>query len=266
MKIDIKETKESGWIQITTIDERWYRREADGVLFPSVTWILQSYPKGKQFQNWRDKLGAEAADEVRDEAGRKGGRVHNAIAALIFNKMKGEPFLLRIDDVYPDNEGDLKEFNAEEWKTLMTFVNWWKESDPTPICFEQVCWNDEHAYAGTIDFVCEIGGERYVVDFKTSKSIYPSHELQVASYVHTPQAEGAAKGAILQIGYTLNQRGWKFTEIENIPGNMEVFLATKKLWWNENKKITPKQYEFPDTLTLEGLTETLERALKKTKN
>jgi hypothetical protein len=264
MKIEIRETKVEGWVQITTIDERFYRRESDGLILPSATWILNYYPKGKQYQQWRDKLGGAEADEVRDEAGRKGGRVHNAIAALIYNKITRKPFKLAIGDVYPDNEGQLKEFTADEWKTVITFVDWWTDTQPTPIAFEHQCWNETDGYAGTIDFICEIAGERYVVDFKTSKSIWPSHELQVASYCKTPQGAGC-KGAILQIGYTLNKRGWKFTEVEELDEKYVTFLATMRLWWNENKNVQPKQYEYPATLELTDTTKQLEASIKKQK-
>jgi hypothetical protein len=156
-----------------------------------------------------------------------------------------------MNDVYPDGDGELKEFNVDEWRAVISFIDWWKDAQPVPISFEQMCWNEADDYAGTIDFVCEIAGVRYVVDFKTSKSVWPSHELQIASYVNTPQAQGATQAAILQIGYTLNKRGWKFNEVDELPEKYETFKAVKRVWWNENKDVHPKQYQLPDSLSLE---------------
>lgn len=261
MKREIKKVQD-GLVQWTVGDERWYYVEAEDQWYPSVTWVLNSYPKGKGYQDWRDKLGGEAADEMRDEAGRKGGRVHNAIAAMIYNHMTGKAFAIRHNDVFPDNEGQLKELNAEEYQAIISFAEWWKETDPIPVAFETVCVSESEGYAGTIDFVCEIAGERWVLDFKTSKSVQTTHELQVAAYVNTPQALGATRAAILQVGYGKNKRGWKFTEVEDLSDKYQVFLATKRIWWHENKNVTPKGYEFPEFVQLENLTEQLTESIK----
>ena len=39
--------------QITLPDSRYYRR--NGEYYPSVTYVLQSYPKGKHFEDWLKK-------------------------------------------------------------------------------------------------------------------------------------------------------------------------------------------------------------------
>jgi hypothetical protein len=41
MQIEIRQTKEDGIVQIITLDERWYSKEAGGILVfnPSITWI-----------------------------------------------------------------------------------------------------------------------------------------------------------------------------------------------------------------------------------
>ena len=39
--------------QITLPDSRYYRR--NGEFYPSVTYVLNSYPKGKHFEDWLKK-------------------------------------------------------------------------------------------------------------------------------------------------------------------------------------------------------------------
>jgi len=41
--------------QITMPDSRYYRR--NGKYYPSITYVLGSYPKGKFFEDWLKKVG-----------------------------------------------------------------------------------------------------------------------------------------------------------------------------------------------------------------
>ena len=41
--------------QITLPDSRYYRR--NGEFYPSVTYVLNSYPKGRHFEDWLKKVG-----------------------------------------------------------------------------------------------------------------------------------------------------------------------------------------------------------------
>ena len=60
--------------QITFTDNRFYLGEQNEYI-PSVTTILQAYPKDAHFFQWLKQVGNEA-DEIRDEAGRRGSVVH----------------------------------------------------------------------------------------------------------------------------------------------------------------------------------------------
>ena len=60
--------------QLTFLDSRFYSTE-DGGFVPSVTTILEAYPKGAAYFNWLKEAGKDA-DEIRDEAGRRGSVVH----------------------------------------------------------------------------------------------------------------------------------------------------------------------------------------------
>ena len=60
--------------QITFLDTRFYLTEA-GNYVPSVTTILDCYPKPPSFYDWLKKVG-EDADTIRDEAGERGSTVH----------------------------------------------------------------------------------------------------------------------------------------------------------------------------------------------
>jgi ATP-dependent exoDNAse (exonuclease V) beta subunit len=108
-----------------------------------------------------------------------------------------------------------------------------------------VVWGD--GYAGTVDFLCEIEGQVYLVDFKTSQYIWPSHELQISAYAKAMPEQKSIKLAILQLGYRLNKSKFKFTEIDN---KFQEFLAAKTIWANETKGVEPKQKDYPMEIAL----------------
>ena len=95
-----------------------------------------------------------------------------------------------------------------------------------------------------------IGGQVWIIDFKTSPNIWPSHEIQLSSYSHldidlkiTAEEWANRKQAILQLGYNRNKiKKYKFTEIED---KFDLFLATQRIWANECSGIYPKQKDYP---------------------
>ena len=52
--------------QITLPDSRFYRR--NGNYYPSVTYVLSYYPKGKFFEDWLKKVGYAAEHIVKKAA------------------------------------------------------------------------------------------------------------------------------------------------------------------------------------------------------
>ena len=240
MKIIRSKTKSSNIIQITTLDERWYERVDKGEYYPSVTWIAHYYPKGKGFENWLASKGIEEAEAVKMAAGEKGSRVHRACEDLTLGNT------VTMESVYQDNDGNNKELSVEEWEAIVSFYNFWQAQKPKLIQSEQVVFNDEYKYAGTMDMLLEIDGVRWVVDLKTSKSVYPSHEIQVSAYKRCLEDQDV-RLAILQVGYSRNRQGWKWNEVEDC---FPLFLATRSIWEYENKGVSPKQKDYPFSLTL----------------
>ena len=237
MKIEIRQTKEEGVVQITTLDERWY--QVKDKFLPSITWIAGHYPKGIAFYKWLGGKGWDEAEAIKSAAGDKGSKVHKAIEDLIGGKE------LKMDDKYSDSSGEPSELTVEEWECIMSFSDWFKETKPKVIQLEQVVYNEKVGYAGTVDMVLEIEGKKWIVDIKTGQSIWPEYELQISAYKHAMQ--GIDKLAILQVGYRLNKRKWKLSEVED---KFDLFLSARKIWENENKDVQPKQKDYPTSLSL----------------
>jgi len=254
MKKEIREVdKKRGIVQITTVDERWYIKSTQDEktgnpeyqYVPSVTWIAGHYPKGIGFYKWLAGKGWDEAEALKEAAGDKGSKVHLAIEKLL----AGEE--LKMDSKIENKEtGKEEELKLEEWECLMAFAEWYKKTSPDKIlATEIVVFNDKEGYAGTVDLIALIGNELWIIDFKTSQSIWPAYEIQLSAYKHALKnndfkIKDVAKInlGILQIGYKRNKNGYKFTEIED---KYDLFLHAKAIWANEKSKVEPSQKDYP---------------------
>ena len=253
MKKEIRQISDDGkTVQITICDERWYvKTETDDkgkVLsikeYPSVTWITGYTPMGIGFYKWLASKGWDEAERIKTAAGTKGSKVHLAISDLLLGND------VKMEAQYPNKEtGQMEELTLEEYECLMSFAEWYEETKPKTIQNELAVFSEEHRYAGTADYICEIAGVRWLIDFKTGADIYASYEAQLAAYAKAlPDELKPEKMAVLQLGYKRNKtKKWKFTEITN---DFDLFLAAKKFWEKETDTVEIFQKDYPVSLSL----------------
>jgi len=107
-------------------------------------------------------------DKIKDEAGDRGKRLHEAIHAYV----KGDT--VKADD-------DI----AEPFKR---FIEWYEINRIKVLFIEEKVWHDPIGYAGRVDWINKIRllyGKKdklYITDFKISPRIYYEHQVQVAAY------------------------------------------------------------------------------------
>jgi hypothetical protein len=242
--------EKKGIVQVTTADERWYIKPGENPTtglpvyeyVPSVTWIADHYPKGIGFYKWLADKGWNEAEAIKNAAGDKGSKVHYAIGDLLGGHT------VSMQSQYINHSTELPEqLTLEEYEALLSFKLWFTEIKPEIIAAEKTVWCTADNYAGTIDLVCRIEGELWIIDFKTSQYIWPSHELQLSAYKHSDHPWQDAKLGILQLGYRRNKKQFKFTEISN---QYELFLAAKQIWAKESAAQTPHQRDYPLSIAL----------------
>ena len=184
----------------------------DGKSYPSVTTICALYPKGEGFYKWLSGVGWERSQQIRDDAGVRGHNIHT-----------------RIKQFFETEDMDFEGLTSEEIDMLKNFIEWWYDlKDTKVIASELIVINKEVGYAGTVDLILEIDGVKWIIDFKTPKNIWPSHEIQLSAYKHCGHED--AKIGILR----LNGYEYKFVEIED---KFDLFLAVKKIFDYENKQV-----------------------------
>jgi hypothetical protein len=247
--------------RIEFLDSRFYRH-VNGDFYPSVTTILDAYPKNAAFYEWLKRMGNDA-DEIRDEAGRKGSRVHdvceeydNEMLCSILGQ-KGEPIYRQI-----------------EWAMFERYVEFRKRIGFTLIANEVHYVSPTLGFAGTLDRVFEWQGKRILVDIKTSNALHNHYWLQLAAYCHLWQDLNPApidEIAILWlnsktrtegIGKSIQGAGWKLYQPEkSIDHYWGLFQSVHAIWKAESGDTKPRNtsYQLTHQLKQNG-TEKINRA------
>ena len=229
--------------QLTFLDSRFYQTQ-DGGFVPSVTTILEAYPKGAAYFNWLKEAGKDA-DEIRDEAGRRGSVVHKLTELYD----AGE----EVNLVNPNGSIDYK---LNEWAMFERYVEFRSRFQFVTDCIELNIISKDLGYAGTIDRVIDMNGEKILLDIKTSNAIYPSYWLQLAAYrslLMNTVGKKVDKVAILWLNAKTRTEGkkgdiqgigWQMVIKEDTSKDLELFNATYQLWMAENATSKPKQLTY----------------------
>lgn len=232
--------------QITLPDSRYYLR--NGEYYPSITYVLSYYPKGKHFEDWLKKVGY-ASDYIVKKSSEEGTQVHELIEDYLNGKELN--FL---------NEYNHPIYHPDVWQMLLKFVEWWELYTPTLIETEVHLFSDELKVAGTCDLVCEIDGELWIIDFKTSNQLHTSYELQTAvygkcykeCYGKSPDRYGILwlKSSKRKLNKEkMSGKGWEmFESSRSQEENLDIFLTIKKLFELENPTHSPIFTEFRNTV------------------
>ena len=118
------------------------------------------------------------------------------------------------------------------------FYKWVKDNDVKILSREKTVISREHGFAGTLDLLVEINGEKktLVVDVKTGKAIYGEVFLQLSAYKHAVEEEDKKVDGIAAL--LLKEDGnYIFEKGEDC---FDAFLACKDIWEWDNKSLLEK--------------------------
>ena len=238
------------WLDTSSDKLGQFPNLSDVVQIPSVTRIIDScFPKhltdwaakaaaDSYLDNWNSNMEVHDRYELMVNAYKKLGEEAANIGSAVHHWLR-----LYIDEAQPE------EFESPEGgeKCIEAFLEWektrqikWEESER--LVFQA---RPHRRYAGTADALAEIDGQKFVVDFKTSKKIYKSYYLQVAAYAAALNDElgleydKGYKGMILR----LDKESGKFQEKAfDIQESVPVFWSCIDLKkWN-SKRIPTLKY------------------------
>jgi hypothetical protein len=128
-----------------------------------------------------DKIAAIIEEAVKQhsikkqEAADVGTQVHDWVERFIKAKSKNE---------WPEIPKDPQVFNG-----VTAFLKWVDEYEVKFISSEKLVYSKKYKYAGIMDAEAVIKRKTCVIDFKTSKAIYPEMRFQVAAYQAAAEEE-----------------------------------------------------------------------------
>jgi genome maintenance exonuclease 1 len=151
-------------IQTSSIDGCRFYQITDDIRYPSITSVLGrtvGEEKERTLENWRNRIGHEAAEAITIEAGRRGSAVHD----LAENYFKYGSIASELA-----TESDVKNF-----KILIPFIKnriseWWG--------MEVCLFSSDLEIAGRCDRICVFDGLPSIIDFKTSKKIKSEFDIE----------------------------------------------------------------------------------------
>lgn len=251
--INIIHKKESK--QINVLDNRYYTLDEIDY-FPSVTTILEVFPKGFGFNQWLKDVGNNAS-EIADRAATSGTKVHDACDAL--NKGNEINWIL---------ENGTGLYTLEEWKMILKFKDFVTSTKIKLIKSEFNMCSPTLGYGGTVDMIAEISGKKFLIDIKTSNYLHTSHELQVSAYatmyndIEKEEApidctailwlKAATRTSKIDPAKNIFQgEGWQLKTFDrSYPDAYKIFSHTHNIWREENPVWKPLNKIYPDTIKL----------------
>lgn len=236
--------------RIDVLDQRFYKR--NDKYYPSVTSILNYFPKNQFFHSWLKDVGHNS-DIIAAKAAAEGTQVHNAI----------DSFLNGEEINWIDSYGNVQ-YSLDVWKMILRFADFWNTHKPELVATEYHLFSDEHEYAGTNDIVCRLNDQLWLLDNKTSNSLHTSYDLQLASYAkawNETHNEKIERTGILWLkastrgedksGKKIQGKGWQLKEVDDIEHNFEMFLKVKDIYHLENPDAKPATETLPTFVKIE---------------
>ncbi len=263
--------------RVDILDERFYEvgsdEQGNPIYFPSVTWILDSLPKGAGFEQWLKDVGNNAV-YVASRAAEVGSLIHETVSRMLQGeKISFTDFIYSSDMKYHGNT-----WTIEEWKMLLRFKQLWDEYDCQLIANEATVVHPE-GFAGTADIICTIGEDTWLLDVKTGNEVYDSAYLQVAAYANAWNHWSENLVKVNRIGIIhlkaktrtrnvekMYGEGWRIDEPKEDIGYLyDKFLSVLDIFRleNRNRKFEPVTKSYPMEITLKNLSHATEQTVSK---
>lgn len=233
-------------------DERFYvagRNESGNPIFyPSVTTILDMYPKGFYFEEWLKSVGFNAS-HIAEMAAESGSRVHDAVSQLIDGS----------SPTWTDSN-----YSEQEWKGIMGFVDFCERFSPKFIGNEMMVVSHKYRYAGTLDIVGYLNNKLTLMDIKFTNEVRQTAWLQLAAYKKAwdetnPELQIEEVGILHLKAKTRTEGrkgsiqgvGWQFlTPSDPVKKLFDIFLKVHGIYYYENPNPVPRNYVLPNRLSI----------------
>ena len=185
-------------------------------------WTASTWPRAVYLSTLQSELGkVKAHTKALAAAGDIGTQIHGEIERRTRVMMGLSP---QPAQFLPD---------PAIWAVL-AWEDWAKAVDLQPIRAEQMVFSLQHGYAGTMDLLARVEGVETLVDYKSSKSVYPESHLQTTAYRWALVEMGLVKKLVpaLIVRLPKNTDDPAFEVVPSPPAEelMPTFLAVLETW------------------------------------
>jgi len=236
--ITLKETSSGHWYEIKDDTSN------DIIYLPSSTNILSVFPN-PGLDIWMQNTTPEAIHKAQEDGKIQGSKTHKLIELQILGQTvltagvsEAQISLLGLSD--RKLVSYLKEpLTDREEEALKGAENFWEEFKPITVQNELMVYSIKYGFAGTLDWIGYLWDKKtkkydlWLVDWKISKSLDRSYDLQLASYWKGMEETyhrrlGKIRLGILQLGK--NKCNYSFKEIKDKKDAFKLFLKTKDIY------------------------------------
>lgn len=147
----------------TEIEGIRYYQTPEGKLYPSITTVLSKTSDMSVLDEWRERIGTDAAEQIMKDAQIHGTMTHKLCEDYLNNK---------------ESNGDFLDIPKNHFEKLKPYLH--KMNNIQGI--ELPLFSDEFKIAGTCDCIAEYNGDLSIIDFKTSRSRLMEHYDKVQKY------------------------------------------------------------------------------------
>lgn len=191
----------------------------DGTAVPGVTTVLAVLNK-PALVKWANNLGLQGIDSSKyvDEKAAIGTLAHQMIADYL--RGKGT---------------DTSEYSAvqidQAENAVLAFFEWEKTHPIEVALIEEPMVSEQFRFGGTIDCLGKINGDLCLIDFKTSKGIFPEMMVQVVAYRQLLIEHGYAidQVIILRVGRT-DDEGFEERRVNELGKRWEIFQHCMEIY------------------------------------
>lgn len=147
-------------------------KNARGVRVPSVTTVIKRFQESGGLIRWAYDCGVNGIDidKARDSAAGSGTLAHEMIDRFFAGQ---DPYAIRCDDEVM--------FEAAR-QGFASFAEWIDQTKIKIVERETPLVSEALQVGGTPDAIGVVNGQRFLLDWKTSNSVYVDHLVQVAAY------------------------------------------------------------------------------------
>lgn len=206
---------------------------------PSVSQIVGQIDKSSPLMYWSAKL---AVEHIKNNKAHFEDHTHafdnicqDAITAYKNDTSKeiGTEVHNVIEDHIKTGSAYISMINESVNNCVSAFYDWITLNKVEFIETEKTLVNSVYGYAGTCDAIAIINGTKYILDWKTSKAIYPEYALQLAAYRLT---EGNNLNvAVLRLDKETGD--YEFKDMtKHIEKKEQAFLSLLDFYYREKKR------------------------------